>query len=86
MKNTSAKEMETTPRKTGEELRDGATDSEKSPPIQSSELNTHEQYLIQNAIEEAEENDPVLVVKWNHVWLNLPGNTGGKWKKDQILS
>jgi hypothetical protein len=79
--------METTPRKTGEELRDGATNSGKSTPTKfSSELSPDEQDLVNMAIEKAEEYDPVLVLKWNHEWLHLLGNIGGKWKKEQILS
>lgn len=79
--------MDTTPRKTSEELRDGATDSGKSTPTKmSSEFNPDKQNLIHMAIAEAAEYEPVLVLKWNHGWLHLPGNIGGKWKKEQILS
>lgn len=79
--------METTPQNTAEELRDGAIDIGKSTSTNmSSAFTQDEQEQIHMAIGEAEEYDPVLVLKWNQEWLNLPGNIDGKWKEEQILA
>jgi len=41
-------------------------------------LMAHEMGEIQIAFSEALAKDPILVMKWNPLWLAIPGNIAGK--------
>ncbi len=69
----------TTPYKNRSTEKGGSIDSEESPiELISAAFPPLIQQQINKAIEEAQENDPILILEWNGAWLAIPGNMAGQ--------